>query len=79
VAGELLEHFFDMNDGLFFLEFKGNPFITSPTDIFLPDFHFAKGFEVAYSGGKILFDKKNSLLLLHANGTGEQRIVIRKK
>ncbi|MFM8833710.1 MAG: hypothetical protein ACKOEV_08795, partial [Cytophagales bacterium] len=49
-----------------------------PTEIFVPEFHFGKGFEVLHSSGKLLYDKKNYLLLFYPDGDGEQRILIRK-
>ncbi len=77
VAGEPLVYFFDREDREFYLRFTADPSITAPTEIFLPEFHFSKGFDVLHSKGKLTFDQGNDLLLFYAEGKGETTIVIK--
>jgi Glycoside hydrolase family 5 C-terminal domain/Cellulase (glycosyl hydrolase family 5) len=77
VAGEPLEYFFNKDDKEFYLKFNTNKSIEAPTEIFLPDFHFGKGFQVQHSAGKLTFDKKKSLLLFYPDKDGEQRVLVR--
>ena len=79
VAGEPLEYFFNKDSKEFYLKFNAEKSINAPTEIFLPDFHFGKGFEVKHTNGKLLFDKKNSLLLFYPESEGEQRVLVRGK
>ncbi len=74
IAGEPIDYFFNVNDKEFYLKFKVNKKINAPTEIFLPSFHYQKGFEVQHTIGKLSFDKKNSLLLFVPDSEGEQRI-----
>ncbi|MFM7430636.1 MAG: cellulase family glycosylhydrolase, partial [Flammeovirgaceae bacterium] len=76
VAGEPLEYFFNKDSKEFYLKFNVEKSINAPTEIFLPDFHFGKGFEVKHTNGKLLFDKKNSLLLFYPDAEGEQRVLV---
>ncbi|MBS1554169.1 MAG: cellulase family glycosylhydrolase [Bacteroidetes bacterium] len=76
VAGEPLEYFFNKDEQEFYLKFKSDKITSHPTEIFLPEFHYGKGFEVQHTAGKLSFDKKNSLLLFVPDSEGEQRIRI---
>ena len=76
VAGEPLEYFFNKDKKEFYLKFNAEKSIHAPTEIFLPDYHFGKGFEVKHTNGKLLFDKKNSLLLFYPESEGEQRVLV---
>lgn len=76
VAGEPLEYFFNRDEKEFYLKFNAEKSILAPTEIFLPDYHFGKGFEVKHTNGKLLFDKKNSLLLFYPESEGEQRVLV---
>jgi len=79
VAGEPLECFFDMESKKFYLKFKRNKSIAAPTEIFIPKFHFGKGFEVVSSEGNLSFDKESDLLLFYPTNDGEQTIVVTGK
>lgn len=79
VAGEPIEYFFDMNAGVFHLKFNGTKTISAPTEVFIPKYHFGKGFEVLHSPGKLEFDKENDLLLFYAEKEGKQILIVRKK
>ncbi len=79
IAGEPIEYFFDMKGKEFYLKFKSDKSIAAPTEIFIPTFHFSKGFEVLSSPGKLEFDKENQLLLFYAEEEGEQTVVVRAK
>jgi hypothetical protein len=77
VAGEPIEYFFDMKGKEFYLKFRADKSISAPTEIFVPTFHFSKGFEVLSSSGKLEFDKENQLLLFYAEKEGEQTVVVK--
>lgn len=73
IAGEPTEYFFNKNAKEFYLKFKADISITAPTEIFIPAFHFQKGFEVLHSAGKLLFDKEASLLLFMPKEMAKRR------
>lgn len=79
VAGEPLEYFFNMEEKEFYLKFKADKSIPSPTEIFIPSFHFKNGFEVKNSAGKLEFDKSQDLLFFYPAGDGDQLIVVKGK
>ncbi len=79
IAGEPIEYFFDMNDGEFYLKFNATKSISAATEIFIPKYHFGRGFEVLHSDGKLEFDKENDLLLFYPEKQGEQILIVRKK
>lgn len=79
VAGEPLAHYFDYEEGEYVLRFHVHRVTNLPTEIFVPDFHFGKGFDVWHSPGQLAFDEANDLLLFTSTGVGEQVIVIRKR
>lgn len=79
VAGEPLTHYFDYEQGEYALRFKVHRVTELPTEIFVPDFHFGKGFEVWHSGGQLAFDAGQQLLLFTPSTPGEHTLVIRKK
>ena len=79
IAGEPIEYFFDMEAKEFYLKFKADNSIPAPTEIFIPEFHFGKGFEVLHSPGELAFDRDNDLLLFYAESEGEQIVVVRGK
>lgn len=79
VAGEPIEYFYDMDTNEFYLRFMADRSINLPTEIFIPRFHFGKGFDVNSSQGKLSFDKANDLLLFYPAQDGEQTIIVTGK
>jgi len=79
IAGEPILYFFNKNAKEFYLKFKADASITAPTEIFIPAFHFQKGFEVLHSAGKLQFNQQASLLLFYAEAGGEKTIIVRAK
>ncbi len=79
VAGEPISYFFDIDATEFYLKFKLDKSIAAPTEIFLPQFHFGKGFEVLHTPGKLEFDTGKDLLLFYAEGGEDQVILVRGK
>jgi hypothetical protein len=52
VAGEPLRLNFNTRNGVFVFVFRHDPEIRAPTEIFLPRYHYAKGYRVAVSDGR---------------------------
>jgi len=79
IAGKPIEYSFNMGDREFYLKFNSDKTINAPTEIFVPDFHFGKGFEVWSPKGQLAYDKQNEVLLFVADTEGEQVIIVRAK
>ena len=77
VAGEPVEYFFDRENNQFYLKFITDKSIAAPTEIFLPEFHFNRGYDVFHSPGKLAFDKEGDLLFFNPDGEGVQVLVVR--
>ena len=77
VAGTPTEYSFNIEDREFFLKFNSDKVIKQATEIFIPQFHFAKGFEVFSTPGKLLFDHAANLLLFTPETDGEQVVIIK--
>jgi len=79
IAGDLEQYAFDMEQGEIIIKFHSDPDITSPTEIFLPDYHYKNGFEVFTTNGFVSYDKNLNILMFVSENKGiEQTIVIRK-
>jgi len=80
IAGDLKQYVFDMEKGEVLIKFLSDSDITNPTEIFLPDYHYKKGFDVFTSKGSVSYDKDSNILMFIPEIKGvEQTIVIRKK
>jgi hypothetical protein len=79
ISGEPKEFFFNMGQKTFYLKFTSDPSIAAPTEIFVPEFQYRKGFEVFTTPGTLAFDQIRSLLLFTAAGGGEQTLLIKVK
>lgn len=64
-AGIPLRLNFDIKKGIFEYEFEHDERITDPTEIFVPDFHYPKGYKVILSDGNHELDKDNQLLIYY--------------
>jgi hypothetical protein len=54
---------FDINRRIFKFEFRHDPAVTAPTEIFIPDFQYPGGYKVEVSDGSYEKDAANQLLI----------------
>lgn len=78
VAGKILEYSFFREEKEFVLKFEVDKNINKPTEIFIPDFHYGNGYLVWTTGGKLIEDEKNDLLLFYPANDEKEQIVIVK-
>lgn len=76
VAGQPLQYFFDKDHHRFYLKYKADPLVQAPTEIFVPEFHYGKGFNIYSSPGKFAWDEERSVLIFRPEKFGVQEIVI---
>ena len=62
VAGEPLRMGFDIRRGIFELEFRHDPRVTAPTEIFVPNYQYPNGYEVEVSDGTYEVDRAGQML-----------------
>jgi hypothetical protein len=65
VAGEPLRMHFDLPTRTFELEFRHDPAVTAPTEIFVPDYQYPKGYVVELSDGAYQIDRQALTLTVH--------------
>jgi len=63
VAGELIRFSFDIKRRVFEFEFRHDPAIGKPTELFIPDYQYPQGYEVKLSDGSSVRDAANQLLI----------------
>ena len=51
IAGEPLRMAFDLKNALFEFEFKHDPRVQEPSEIFVPSYHYSRGYQVEVSDG----------------------------
>ena len=69
-SGTPVNLYYNTTTLLFIYEYVHDPIIQAPTEIFIPDFLYPKGFHVSVSNHlKYNFDKKTRLLLVTDDGT----------
>ncbi len=77
VAGEPLRLAFDMARRVFELEFRHDPQVAAPTEIFVPALQYPGGYRVALSDGTFERDTTRQVLIYrHDPGRREHRITI---
>ena len=69
-AGELLEMRFDARRGIFFLRYRADPAIAAPTEVFVPELQFPRGFVVETEGCDA--EVSRGLLSLRARAGAEE-------
>ena len=75
VAGELIKFSFDIKRRVFELEFRHDPAIDKPTEVFIPDYQYPRGYEVKLSDGSSLHDTANQLMIYtHSRDRDEHTI-----
>ena len=62
VAGEPLRMDFDIRRGIFEIEFRHDPRVTAPTEIFVPNYQYPNGYEVEVSDGTYEVDRAGQML-----------------
>jgi len=62
-AGKPLRISFDIKRRIFEFEFRHDSTIDKPTEIFIPDYQYPKGYEVKLSDGSSVRDADNQLLI----------------
>jgi hypothetical protein len=65
VAGKIIEHQYYSNEKTFLLRYTPDYTIKQPTEIFVPEIHFGKGYTVHYNSGTLSFDNSRDILLLN--------------
>jgi hypothetical protein len=78
-AGEPALIEFDPFKSRFVFEFKGNPAVTAPTEIYFPAIHYARGYWVKVSDGAYEVDVRQQRLTYHSGDFAVHRIEITKK
>lgn len=76
VAGEILEYRFNRKYKEFVLKFKPTPGSDKPVEIFLPAFHYDKGFDVFSEASTLAFDKDHDMLLLYPDDTSKEQLLV---
>jgi hypothetical protein len=63
VAGRPVSISFDIKKRVFEFEFRHDPAVSRPTEIFVPDYQYPNGYEVKLSDGSSVRDAVNQLLI----------------
>ncbi|HPH96569.1 MAG TPA: cellulase family glycosylhydrolase [Anaerolineaceae bacterium] len=78
-AGEPLRMAFYMASGLFEFEFRHDPAISAPTELFLPKLQYPRGVKVEISDGSASYDPETQLLTYqHTSERPTHRIRVRR-
>jgi hypothetical protein len=72
-AGEILEMRFDARRGRFLLRYRPDPSIAAPTEIFVPELQFPRGFAIEAEGCEVEV-LRGALLLRASPGAAEARL-----
>lgn len=78
-AGEPTRVEFNYRSGYFVYEFKGDPAVTQPTEVFFPKVHYPHGAVVTVSDGSFVIDADAQLLTYTAGDLSVHRIEIKAK
>jgi len=62
-AGEPLELSFNMKNGDFLFRFRHDPGVDAPTEIFVPDYQYPRGYHVTISDGFYWTDKSDQIIV----------------
>jgi hypothetical protein len=79
VAGEPLRMSFDLKKRVFEFEFRHDPDVSEPTEIFVPNFQYPEGYEVVLSDGEYLMIPDQRLLYTHSSSSIIHKIHIKPK
>jgi hypothetical protein len=79
VAGRPLEMTFDLKRCAFDFAFQHDPMVTAPTEIFVPEFQYPDGYEVAVSDGEYQVDRSTQTLIYrHSAAQAIHKIRVRQ-
>jgi hypothetical protein len=78
-AGEPTLIEFDPFSGKFVFEFKGDPTLKVPTEIYFPAVHYGKGYKVTVSDGSYEVDAAAQLLTYHGGTAPVHRVEITRR
>jgi len=77
VAGEILEMRFDDRRGVFLLRYAPDPAVSAPTEVFVPELQFPRGFSIEAEGCEA--EVSRGLVLARARpGASEARLALRR-
>lgn len=80
VAGEPVQTAFDYRKSIYEFSFRQHESVAAPTEIYLPEIHYAGGFEVEVSDGDFAWDGDRQILTYrHTQGQTVHRIKIKAK
>ncbi len=65
VAGEPLHMAFDLKDKVFTFVFRHDATVTAPTELFVPDYQYPRGYAVEVSDGTFEIDREQQVLRYH--------------
>jgi len=65
VAGEPLRMAFDARRSIFEFEFRHDAKVTAPTELFLPNYQYPRGYSVQVSDGTYEIDRERQMLVYH--------------
>ncbi|MDD5399334.1 MAG: cellulase family glycosylhydrolase [Dehalococcoidia bacterium] len=63
IAGQPLRISFDIRKRIFEFEFRHDPAVDKPTEVFVPDYQYPSGYDVNLSDGSSVSDTENQLLI----------------
>ncbi len=76
IAGLPIHYHFNYQKKEMVLQFKSDPKLLQPTEIFLPDYHFGHGFTVFCTGGRLQWDEENNMLLYYPSAGHEDQTIL---
>jgi hypothetical protein len=80
VAGEPLRMAFDYKRGSFEFEFRHDPAVQAPTEIYLPYYHYGEGCQITVSDGEYEMDLEQQVLSYrHGTERDVHRIVVKPR
>jgi len=81
VQGSLRKMRFSRREGIFVLEYRADPRIHLPTEIFVPELQYPIGFDTKIDGAdvEVLWDDADRLLKLSATEEGKVSVTVRRK
>jgi hypothetical protein len=78
-AGEPLRMSFDIRKKVFEFEFRHDPYITAPTEFFIPNYQYPNGYRVEVSDGTVEIDQSSQKLLYHPTTRQDIHKILVKK
>ncbi len=75
IAGEPMRMSFDLKPRVFELEFRHDPAVTAPTEVFVPEYQYPKGYAVELSDGTFEMDRAAQTLLVRHTTEREKHTV----